>query len=238
MKTRLIIVRHAEAEGNDKRVFHGWTDGEITARGRKQAEMVACRLKAEDIDAIYSSSLKRTLQTAQYIADVKGLSVKALDGLREINGGDWEGIGWDVLPGRWPVEYDTWENKPHMHRMPGGESMEELQDRVYNEVMSIVGENEGRSICIVTHGTAIRSLICRFEGCALSGMLNIPWYDNTSVTIAEYESGKFTVSVKGDASHLGKEYSTLENQEWWAEYMKDFINKKGGTAGKQAGGKE
>jgi len=71
IKTRIIFVRHAEAEGNLNRVFHGWTDSSITERGHLQAQRVAQRLKDVDIDVIYSSSLKRTLQTAQYIADVK-----------------------------------------------------------------------------------------------------------------------------------------------------------------------
>ena len=91
MKTRLIFVRHAEAEGNYLRIFHGWTDSGITDKGHVQAKKAAERLKDIPIDVLYSSSLKRTIQTAQYIADIKGLPIIRTDKLKEINGGDWEG---------------------------------------------------------------------------------------------------------------------------------------------------
>lgn len=218
MKTRLIFVRHAEAEGNVNRVFHGWTDGEITEKGHIQARKAAERLKEVDIDVIYSSSMKRTLQTAKYISQVKNLPIKRTDKLKEINGGDWEGRHWDELPVKWPQEHDTWENKPHIHRMPNGESMEEFQQRLIEEVKYIIENNKGKNVCIVTHGTAIKALMCYFLGCKLEEMLNISWYDNTSVTIIDYENDEFNVIVEGDASHLGKELSTIQNQDWWVEY--------------------
>lgn len=219
MATRLIIVRHAEAEGNVNRVFHGWTDSEITEKGHVQARLVAERLKNMDIDVIYSSSLKRTLQTAAYIAKAKGLPVIRTDKLKEINGGEWENMPWDVLPKKWPEEYDSWENKPHIHKMPRGESMKEFQNRIVEEFKYIINKNKGKNICVVTHGTAIRSLMCFFYHCSLEEMINFPWYDNTSVTIIDCERGKFSIVTEGDTSHLSKDMKTLENQEWWLEKM-------------------
>jgi len=64
--------------------------------------------------------LKRTLQTAQYIADVKNLPIIRTDKLKEINGGDWENREWEELPKLWPEEYDSWENRPHEHKCPAG----------------------------------------------------------------------------------------------------------------------
>jgi broad specificity phosphatase PhoE len=218
MKTRLIFVRHAEAEGNIQREFHGWTDSKITEKGHIQAKKASERLKNVKIDIIYSSSMKRTIQTAEYIAKVKNLPIIRTDKLKEINGGDWEGKKWDELPFLWPDEYDTWENKPHDHQMPNGESMKEFQSRLLDEVMYIINRNEGKNICVVTHGTAIRSMLCAFRGCELEEMLNIQWYDNTSFTIIDYENGSFKVVLEGDASHLDNELSTIKNQKWWSDY--------------------
>jgi len=226
LKTRLIFVRHAEAEGNINREFHGWTDSVLTEKGHIQAKAVADRLKDTEIDVIYSSSLKRTLQTAEYIARVKQLPIIRTDKLKEINGGDWEGKNWDELSAKWPYEYDTWENKPHIHKMPNGESMEEFQDRLITEVKYIIDNNAGKNICIVTHGTAIKTMMCSFYGCDLEELLNIQWYDNTSVTIIDYEDEKFKVVVEGDSSHLGKELSTIQNQAWWEEYRLKLESKK------------
>ncbi len=222
MKTRLIFVRHAEAEGNLNRVFHGWTDADITEKGHKQAQKAAERLSEVKIDVIYSSSLKRTLKTAEYIARVKNLPILKTDKLKEINGGDWEGKRWDELTGNWPEEYYTWENKPHIHRMPNGESMQEFQSRLIKEVEYIIDNNKGKDICVVTHGTAIKALMCYFQGCELDEMLNIKWYDNTSITMLDYDDGKFEVLLEGDISHLGDELGTVSKQEWWNLYIKEF----------------
>lgn len=220
MKTRLIFVRHAEAEGNKSRHFHGWTDSCITERGYLQAKRVAERLNGMDIDVLYSSSLKRTLQTAEYISAVKGLPIIRTDKLKEINGGDWEGLTWAELQERWPDAYETWENDPHKHQMPNGESMEEFQKRLVDEVMHIIRQDIGKNICIVTHGTAIRALICYFRACSLEEMINVAWCDNTAITIMDYEDGLFTTVTEGDAVHLGNDLGTITGQDWWEDYMR------------------
>jgi broad specificity phosphatase PhoE len=224
MKTTLIFVRHAEAIGNVIREFHGWRDSEITEKGHQQAKLVAKKLKDIPMDVLYSSSMKRTLQTAQYISDLKQLPIIRTDKLKEINGGDWEGKKWSELPELYPNEHETWENKPHIHQMPNGESMKIFQDRLLTEVMKIIADNEGKNIGIVTHGTAIKAMMCRFYHKDLEDMINISWYDNTSVTVVEYEDDKFNVINAGDNSHLTKEMSTIENQPWWEDY-KDKVMK-------------
>ncbi len=222
MKTRLILVRHAEAEGNFKRLFQGWTDGELTEKGHLQAERVASRLKDIDIDVIYSSSLKRTMDTASYTSEIKGLTIKATDKLREINGGDWENEPWNLLSSKWPEEYECWEKTPHIHKMPNGESMAEFYHRLVLELESILEDNKGRNVCIFTHGTAIRALLCYIKGCTLDEMMNVQWCDNTALTIADYESGKFNLLLEGDAEHLGEDLGTIINQDWWQEFLKSI----------------
>ncbi len=223
MITRLIFVRHAEAEGNINRRFHGWFDSRITEKGHKQALKVAERLASMPIDIIYSSSLTRTLQTAQYIADVKQLPIIRTDKLREINGGDWEDMPFDQLPVLYPKENKTWEEEPHLHQMPNGECVSEFYDRLMGEVKHIISNNPGKNICIVTHGAAIRTMLCRFYGQKLEYIKNIFWHDNTSVTVVDYDDKKdeFEVLMEGDTEHLGFELSTIENQEWWQEFMEE-----------------
>lgn len=222
MKTRLIFVRHAEAEGNKIRRFHGWTDSALTEHGHSQAERVAERLKDIQIDVIYSSSLKRTMQTAEYIANVKKLPVSFSDELKEINGGDWEDLTWKELEEGWPEAYNTWDNHPHVHQMPNGESMAEFQQRAFNEVLHIIKRNPGKNICIVTHGTVIRTLICHFRACTLEEMINVAWCENTGITIIDYENGTFSTVVEGDSAHLGSDLGTVVNQDWWEDYIKKF----------------
>lgn len=223
MNTKLIIVRHAEAVGNIIREFHGWTDSGITEKGHIQAKQVAERLKDVPIDVIYSSSLKRTIQTAMYIAEAKGLPIIRRDDLKEINGGLWEGMAWSDIAKTYPKEYEIWEEKPHIHQMPEGESMEEFQQRLVNAVSDIINRERGRNVCIVTHGTAIRALMCWFLDCSLEDVVKIPWCDNTAVTIADCNGEKFIVDIEGDTCHLDDETSTIKNQKWYAEYKKKFF---------------
>ena len=226
MKTKLIIVRHAEAEGNVERVFHGWTDSNITKKGHLQAKLVAERLKDINIDSIYSSNLQRCLQTASYISNVKGLPIIKTEQLREINGGKWENMPWDILPVKWPNEYYLWENMPHLHKMPGGESMIEFQKRIVDAFLNIINTQQGKVVCAVTHGTAIKSAICYFYGKSLEEMKNMPWYDNTAVTVVEYAENNFNILIEGDVSHLDNQMKTIENQQWWIE-MKNRQYKRG-----------
>lgn len=223
MKTTMVIVRHAEAVGNKIREFHGWTDESITERGILQAKQVADKLKDTPVDVIYSSILKRTMETAGHIAQVKGLPIISREDLKEINGGLWEGMRWDDLLEKYPEEYRTWETKPHLHQMPEGESMEGFQQRLITAVLNILQKEEGKNICIVTHGTAIRALLCWFKGWPLDEIVKVPWFDNTAVTIVLKEQGRFHIELEGDASHLDAQTSTFENQQWFIEYRKKFL---------------
>ncbi|MDD4189349.1 MAG: histidine phosphatase family protein [Eubacteriales bacterium] len=222
MITRLILVRHAEAEGNFKRKYHGWTDSGLTPKGHLQAKKLAERLTYEKIDVIYSSSLSRTLQTAGYIAQSRNLTIHKTDKLKELNGGDWENQYFADLKTYWPEEYEKWEKRPDLLTMPNGESVEEFQNRLVEEIENIRDSNSGKSICIVTHGTAIRTLICYFNGIPLSGICNVPWDENTSFSIIEFDGEKYRFILQSDASHLGDELGTIVKQSWFQKHRKEL----------------
>jgi len=216
MTTKIIFVRHGEAEGNFDRVFHGQTDSNLTEKGQKQALKVAQRLRNEKIDVIYSSPLKRAYYTAKYIAQEKDIKdIIADEGLMEINGGEWENVRWDDLPKKWPEEYNTWECSPHLHCMPTGESMKQAYDRIVNTVSNIVDANKERDICIVTHGTVLRALMCHILNKPWEDLITISWCDNTAITIVEFIDDSFKVILEGDNSHLENKLSTFATQDWW-----------------------
>ena len=222
MKTTMIIVRHAEAVGNKIREFHGWTDEGITDRGILQAQQVAAKVKDTPMDVIYSSILKRTMETAGYIARLKNLPIIPREDLKEIHGGLWEGMRWDELVEKYPEAYDIWETQPHLHQMPEGESMVDFQKRVVAAVSGILQKENGKNICVVTHGTVIRVLMCWFRGWPLEDIVKVPWFDNTAVTMVSFENGLFRIDLEGDASHLDATTSTFANQQWFIEYREKF----------------
>lgn len=89
-KTVVYLIRHAEAEGNFIRRFHGITDSNVTEKGKLQAQKLAERLKNVHFDVIYSSPLKRAFYTASKIAEGRDIKIIVREDLIEINGGEWE----------------------------------------------------------------------------------------------------------------------------------------------------
>lgn len=212
--TTLIYVRHGEAEGNVKRNFHGFYNSSLTPNGREQIRRVAKRLKNVPIDVLYSSDLTRAFETAQAIAEGRELSVQIEERFREINGGEWEDVPWDDLPVKFSESYHDWLYEPYKLQMPGGESMAEFSSRLIRATVEIAEKHPSQTVCIATHGTAIRVLLCYFYGWQLEHLNDVHWCDNAAITIVEYENGRFRVLVDGDNEHL-KDISTLATQDWW-----------------------
>jgi broad specificity phosphatase PhoE len=222
MMTKIILVRHAEAEGNINRRFCGWTDCDITKNGHNQAKYLGERFKDIHIDKLYSSSLKRAVQTAMYISKVKNLEINKTDMLKEIKGGDWEGEKWEDLPKKWPEIYKNWEYSPQNLEMPNGETIYEFRDRILSGIDSIIKENPGKTVCIVTHGAVIKLLTTIYMGKKIKEMVYTMWHDNTAISLIKYDKNGYTIEVEGDAAHLPDELSTIKNQEWFEDYKKKF----------------
>ena len=88
--TELYLIRHTQAEGNLYRMMQGHWDGEITALGRAENDLLSERFRDIPLDAVYSSDLKRALLTAEACARGKGLTVQTDRRLRELDLGAWE----------------------------------------------------------------------------------------------------------------------------------------------------
>lgn len=217
--TKIILVRHGEAEGNINRNFHGHYNSALTENGKEQIKLTSRRLKNEHIDVIYSSDLTRTYETAKEIATGRQLEITKDERLREINGGDWEDVPWSELPEKFPESYGFWLSDPLHLQMPNGESMVNFQSRVYNAVNSIVKNNMNKTVCIATHGTVIKVLLCKYYNKTLSDLPNLTWHDNASITVVEFDDDLTpNVVLEGDNSHLG-ELSTLAKQSWWRKKL-------------------
>ncbi len=214
MLTKLIFIRHGEAEGNIARRFHGHYDSSLTENGKRQIALLAERLRDTHIDVVYASDLARAYQTAKAVADQHGLPVHTHPGLREIAGGEWEDVPFAELPERFPESYRDWVDAPYALALPGGETMAAFQHRLVQTVSELVARHEGQTICIATHGTAIRALVCYFYGEPLTYLNNIRWYDNASVTEIWVDGDRFDVVTEGDNAHLG-DTTTLGKQTWW-----------------------
>ncbi len=213
-ETKLILVRHGEAVGNITKVFHGFTNSELTENGRAQARRAATRLANEPIARICSSDLKRAYETALAVADPHRLEVEIDPRLREINGGQWENVPFADLPERYPESFHHWSHEPYAVQLPGGESMTEFYQRITNAVCDWVQRCLGQTLCMVTHGTAIRLLCCFAQNKPIETLNEVTWCDNAAITVITHDAEGFHLCIAGDNSHLA-DISTLNQQDWW-----------------------
>ncbi len=209
--TRLIVVRHGESEANRRERFAGSWDVPLTDLGIRQAQLVGEYLKAYHIDRIYSSDLARAYETARHIAAPCGLTVEKEPDIREIHGGVWEEMVFDDLSKTYPEDFNVWHTDIGNARCTGGESVAELAERVGKAVHRIVRENDGKTVCIVCHGTPVRVLGCIWRGVDVHNMNSVPWVANASVSIAEYENADTLpeLVMYGYTDHLADSVTVL-----------------------------
>ena len=140
---RLYIARHGETDWNVQHRLQGWTDTPLNETGRRQAAALAESLRGVRIDAIYSSTLSRSRDTAQIVAG-KTMAVKSLDGLRERNYGHFQG-GSDTAPD-YVRRINNWDD-----RLDDGESLNQLLARARESLQQIRREHPAGNVLIVGH---------------------------------------------------------------------------------------
>jgi len=213
--TRIFLIRHAEAEGNLYRRAHGQMEGLVTTRGYRQIGLLRERLKDEQIDAVYSSDLIRARETAKAVSGPRGLDIHTTERLREVNMGAWEDRPWGELEYLEPRNHAKFSSDPAGWIVSGAEKFEEVMARLTDCVYDIARRHGGETVAIVTHGFAIRALMCGLMGFPSHDAVKVRYCDNTAVALLEYEDGNMTIRYQSDNSHLSSENSTFAHQHWW-----------------------
>jgi len=154
--TTVYLARHGESDWNVERRWQGHADRPLTDRGREQAETLAARLADVELDAIYSSDLRRAWETAEAVARTQGLEVVRLPELREVHVGSWRGLTRDECEARFPEAFERW--RAGGSGWEDGESYEEMGERILGAVSRLAGQHPGGAILIVSHGGPIRAV--------------------------------------------------------------------------------
>ncbi len=155
---RIILVRHGKTDWNQElRIQGGSSDTPLNEEGRYQAEKLALRLSRCNIQAIYSSPLKRAFETAQMIAKHHNIEVVVEKSLREIEAGDMEGLTSAELGVRFS---ELLTRDGVSYRVPKGESLVDLQQRSWNFIQSINRVHVGSELVVVSHYFAVLTILC------------------------------------------------------------------------------
>ena len=159
---RLLLVRHAETDHNREGLVQGRADHPLNATGRAQAAMLANCLRTVDIAAAYSSPLQRALQTAAPIAESHGLAIQPEEALAEMDVGDLDGLSGAEMRARYPEVLRAWAaGEAATLRLPGGESLQNVQDRAWSLVEALRRQDAEEAVLCVTHNFVALAILCR-----------------------------------------------------------------------------
>jgi broad specificity phosphatase PhoE len=168
--THVLLARHGETDWNRERRWQGWADPPLNELGRRQAAVLAERLRTTRLDAVYSSDLRRAHETAVLVATEHGLPVVVDPELREIDVGSWSGLTRQEIDERFGGE------------RPDGETREQHADRVRAAAARIARAHPGGRILLVTHGGTMRALAHAFEGAIENcDVIELRWVDDRLV---------------------------------------------------------
>jgi len=201
MVATLILVRHGQTDWNVNGRYMGWTDEPLNSEGVRQAQSVAQRLSPWPISAVYSSPLQRAVSTADMVAGPHSIAVQTIDELGEMRIGGWEGMFARDIAARYPELWKTWRTNPGDFRMPGGESLGEVRERVIRAFDRITAESEGKMALAVTHDVVVRLLSAHCLGTGLDIYRRLE-VGNASITVMERDGERCRLRVLNDTAHL------------------------------------
>ncbi|GIV63495.1 MAG: phosphoglycerate mutase [Bellilinea sp.] len=175
--TLILLIRHGENDVMHRRLAGRLAGVHLNENGRKQAQMLANALEHAPIEAVYSSPLDRALETAQPLAEGRGLTVSIRPALSEVDYGDWQGRTYKQL--RRAKLWKTVQEDPASVRFPNGETLSEVQQRVVEELEDLARQHtrpgeEGKPpppeavIAAVAHGDIIRLALVHYLNMALN----------------------------------------------------------------------
>ncbi|MGH7766028.1 MAG: histidine phosphatase family protein [Candidatus Binatia bacterium] len=166
---RIFLLRHGATDWNVARRCQGTTDLELNETGLRQAAAAAQGLSGEKIDAVYSSHLRRALQTAGAVGRVHHLTVIVEESLRELDHGEIEGQTFSEIQATRPDFLREWREKPAEADIPGGEKLVEVERRAWDGLCRIVGRHgPEETLVVVSHNFPILAVLCRITGTPLN----------------------------------------------------------------------
>jgi broad specificity phosphatase PhoE len=196
----IILVRHGQTEWNTGRVYRGRADVGLDEVGMKQAELLGGYLAELKLDAVYSSPLRRALDTAVAVAQHQAIDVQVSDGLIDFDYGKWQGLSDEEVRKSYPALRRRWCTAPHLVTMPRGESLRDVKKRALAVVDEAVRGYDGH-VVLVSHRVVNKVLICSLLGLGNSHFWDIR-QDVGGMTTFDYVESRFVLTGHNDTSYL------------------------------------
>jgi broad specificity phosphatase PhoE len=199
--TSIYLVRHGQTAWNKEEIFRGRTDVPLNETGLRQAELAGEYFKGVEIQGIYSSPLVRAWETAQKIAQFHNLRVEPLGGILDMSFGNWEGHAHQEIRKIDSETYRQWVESPHLVRLPGGESLDEVRGRAMVTLEEVIRKHQEKTIVLVSHRVVCKVLICAILGLDNSHFWQIT-QDTTAINLIQHKERKYILSLMNETCHL------------------------------------
>jgi phosphoserine phosphatase len=200
--TRIILVRHGHVEWIAPERFRGRAELPLSSLGRRQAQAAAGYIAATwKPDAVYTSPLGRCRETGAAIAEPFHLEPQPIDGLCDIDYGEWQGLTRDQAKERWPDESELWFRAPHIAAIPGGETLAAVLSRATAALRDITRDHRDETVAVVGHDSVNRVLLLF----ALELPLSRYWHlrqEPGGVNELFFDNGSFIIGSINQTQHL------------------------------------
>ena len=180
MQSNLVLVRHGQSEWNEKNLFTGWKDPNLTKKGIGEAIEAGKLLKAKNMkfDLMFTSNLTRAQETGRLILEemnLTNITIEKDQSLNERNYGDLAGLNKDDARKKWGDEQVHIWRRSFDVPPPGGESLKNTAERVlpyfHKNIMPEV--KKGLDILIAAHGNSLRALVMELENISSNEIVNL-----------------------------------------------------------------
>jgi broad specificity phosphatase PhoE len=198
--TELILIRHGQTLWNVDKIYRGRSNVGLDEVGIGQAELLGKYLSNYGLEAIYSSPLKRALDTANTIAHYQEIDVQIAENLVDFDYGEWQCLPEREVKELYPALLNEWNSNPHKVRIPGGESLEDVRRRAIKVVNDVISKCQGSAV-LVSHRVVNKILICSLLGLDNSHFWSIK-QDVGGITVFNYLDGRYVLTKHNDTSHL------------------------------------
>ena len=200
--TIILLVRHGHVPGISPERFRGRTDIELTDRGiaeaRKTADWIARFWRPT---VVYTSPLKRCIDTAAPIAEKCAVSVEIYPGLNDLNYGEWQWQTHEAIAQKYPVLYERWRAHPQLRRFPKGESLQDLAARTADTLRFVIEKHPAQTVVMVAHHSVNRALLLQALDQPLSGYWKLN-QDPCAISEITVSSDRIVVVRVNETAHL------------------------------------
>jgi phosphoserine phosphatase len=198
----IILVRHGHVDWLAPERFRGRAELPLSDLGRRQAQAVARYIAATwKPDAVYTSPLGRCRETGAAVAAPFRLEPQPIDGLADIDYGEWQGLTRDEARERWPDETELWFRAPHIAAIPGGETLAAVLSRATAALRDILWRHPDQTVVLVGHDSVNRVLLLF----ALELPLSRYWQlrqEPCGVNELVFDNGSFIIGSINQTQHL------------------------------------